>query len=419
MEEKSMNALLSVDEALQRILGSVQRLPARTIALRRAYGRILADDLIADEALPPFDNSSVDGFAVRAADATPQAGQPARLPVVMDIPAGVYPQAPLPPGTAARIMTGSVVPAGADAVVMMEQTDQRFVPADDTPPPDTVTIFQPPRPGDNIRRRGEDVQPGQRILAAGRPIYGAELGVLAALGIDPVAVVARPRVAVLSSGSELIEPDQPLTPGKIRNANAYALRGLIRQYGGLPLIIPTAQDTLESLRASFRAALAARPDVIVSTAGVSVGAFDLVRTVMAEFGQIDFWRINLRPGKPLAYGHLGGVPFFGLPGNPVSAQVTFLVFVRPVLQRLGGLPDDLPTFPVVLGEAVISDGRRSYIRVKLREEQGQLPTALTTGTQSSGALTSMVYADALLIIPEGVTQARAGEIYPAFRLRAH
>ncbi|MCS7071937.1 MAG: molybdopterin-binding protein, partial [Anaerolinea sp.] len=150
----------------------------------------------------------------------------------------------------------------------------------------------------------------------------------------------------------------------------------------------------------------------------SVGAFDLVRTVMAEFGQIDFWRINLRPGKPLAYGHLGGVPFFGLPGNPVSAQVTFLVFVRPVLLRLGGYPDDSPTFPVILGEDVVSDGRRSYIRVKLQEKEGQHPVALTTGTQSSGALTSMVYADALVIIPEGVTQARAGEIYRAFRLRS-
>lgn len=412
-----MSDLLSVDDALARILAPIHPLPAQRIALKRAYGRVLSADIVAHEALPPFDNSGVDGFAVRAADAAGQDGNPARLPVVMDIPAGHHPDSALPPGTAARIMTGSVVPDGADAVVMMEQTDQQFVAADSSPLPAFVTIAQPPRPGDHIRRRGEDIQPGQRILTAGTPLYGAELGALASLGIDPVSVVAQPRVAVLSSGSELLEPDQPLIPGKIRNANAYALRGLIRQYGGRPFVIPTAEDTLDALRASFRAALASRPDIIVSSAGVSVGAFDLVRTVMAEFGRIDFWRINLRPGKPLAHGYLSGVPFFGLPGNPVSAQVTFEVFVRPVMLRLSGRPYALPTFPVILGEDVHSDGRRSYIRVTLHEKYGPTPVALTTGTQSSGALTSMVYADGLLIIPEGVTHARAGEIYPAFRFR--
>lgn len=410
-----MNDLLSVDTALERILAAFSPLPAHSLPLKWAFGRTLAADLIADAALPPFDNSSVDGFAVRAADCA--AGLPVTLPVAFDIPAGTFPHDPLPPGSAARIMTGSPIPAGADAIVMVEHTDAQFIAGADHLPA-TVRIDRAPQPGDNIRRAGEDVQPGQRLLKAGRILHGAELGVLAALGQARITVHRQARVALISTGSELTEPGIPLQRGQIYNANAYALYGLIRQCGAIPVIIPTASDKIDAVRDCFRAAIDARPDLIVSTAGVSVGAFDLVREVMTEYGQIDFWRINLRPGKPLAYGTLGGIPFFGLPGNPVSAQVTFEVFVRPALARLAGQPDDQPVIPVIIGENLRSDGRRSYIRVTLASTGGDTPpTASTTGTQSSGALTSMVYADALMIVPEGVTEVAAGSRLMARLLR--
>lgn len=399
---------MSVDEALERILASVWRLPGEAVAVEQTLNRVLAGDLRAEINLPPFANSSMDGYAVRASDvggATPD--QPARLQVAFDLPAGVVASRALLPGEAARIMTGAPLPEGADAVVPVEQTDSRFDVGEGAPLPAQVQVFKPVGVGDYVRPAGEDIAAGQTILHAGTVVRAAEIGVLAALGQANVRVVRQPRVAILSTGDELVSVDAPLTPGKIRDSNSYTLAALIATYGGAAVRLPPARDTLEDVRRVFHEALDAAPDVVLSSAGVSVGAFDVVRAVLDELGEVNFWRVNLRPGKPLAYGHVRGIPFFGLPGNPVSAMVTFDVFVRPVLLRLGGRPDAWPIIRAVVGEDLASDGRRSYLRVTLSRVDGRW-VARSTGTQSSGALSSMLLADGLLIVPEGMRQVHAG-----------
>ena len=412
-----MAELLSVDLALERILSDKTRLPAEQVALDDALDRVLAEDITADISIPAFANSSMDGYAVRAADVqNASSSAPVSLRVVADIPAGTFPTIMLRQGEAARIMTGALLPSGADAVVPVEHTDSVFSQDGMTPPPEQIQVFQALGSGDYVRPAGEDIEAGQRVLAAGTLLRAQEIGVLAALGRAVVPVIRRPRVAILSTGNELTEVGKPLQPGAIYDSNSHTLAGLVRTHGGEAIRIPRALDTQEDVRRRFQQALDAEPDIVISSAGVSVGAFDVVRTVLAELGQVDFWRINLRPGKPLAYGHLGGVPFFGLPGNPVSAMITFDVFVRPVMMALSGRPDSWTTIQVVAGHAFDSDGRRSYLRVKLQRENG-LVIATTTGTQSSGALTSMVLADALLIIPEGVRRVEAGAVLEARLLR--
>lgn len=399
-----MADLLRVEQALEHILARVTPLPAETIPIAEALGRILAADVRAAVDLPPFANSSMDGFAVRAADT---AGAPVRLDVVMDIPAGTAPQRPLESGQAARIMTGAPLPNGADAVVPVEQTDSEWTPGSAAAPSPAVLIRQAVAPGASVRPAGEDVRAGQIVLEAGRALRPQDIGMLASLGHERVAVTPRPRVAIVSTGDELLEVSEPLRPGKIRDSNSYTVAGMVTQCGGEALRLPIARDTLESVRGVFRQALAAETHVIISSAGVSVGAADVVRTVLDELGEIGFWRVNVRPGKPLAFGHLGGVPFFGLPGNPVSAMVTFDIFVRPFLLRLQNRDTAAVTVTAITGEDIQSDGRRSYLRVRLAHEGGQL-VARMTGTQSSGALLSMVLADGLLIVPEDVTFVPAG-----------
>ncbi len=412
-----MPELLSVDDAVARILSGIAPLGDERVPLLEALGRVLATRLVAEVSLPPFANSSMDGFAVRAGNLKHTTKeQPTTIRVVMDIPAGSSPERALETGQVARIMTGAPLPEGADAVVPVEATDQEWKAGENPALPEVVTFYTSVKPGDYVRPVGEDIQAGQTVLEAGTLIRAQELGVLAALGQAEVVVKRRPRVAILSSGDELVGVDEPLTPGKIRDVNSYTLFGLISANGGEPLRIPTAHDTLDDVRRRFQEALDLKPDLILSSAGVSVGTFDVVRAVMDELGKIDFWRVNLRPGKPLAYGALGGVPFFGLPGNPVSAMVTFDVFVRPTLLRLSGRPEGVPTVEATLRETLTSDGRRSYIRVKLSREGGQY-VAEPTGTQSSGALMSMVLADGLLVIPEDVTEARAGERFTVRLLR--
>lgn len=412
-----MSELLSVDIALNRILSEVERLPAQTVPLEEAYGRTLAEDVIASHDIPSFANSSMDGFAVRSVDVIDAgATSPARLRVVMDIPAGSTPQGNIAAGEAARIMTGAPMPPGADAVVPVEETDVNWRDATQTALSDSVAIHKAARAGANVRYPGEDVRAGERVLTAGVRVRPAEIGVLAGLGYAHVACVRQPRVSILSGGDELITPDQPLAPGKIRDMNSYVLAALVQEQGGIAIRIPTAKDDLDDIRKRFAEALDAQPDIIISSAGVSVGTADLIRTILEEMGNVGFWKINLRPGKPLAYGHLGGVPFFGLPGNPVSAMITFDVFVRPTLLRLLGASDLTQTTEAVAGEDIPSDGRRTYVRVRLAHENGQL-IARTTGTQSSSAITSMVLADGLLIMPEGMKLAPAGQTFPVRILR--
>ena len=412
-----MAALLSVDEALKQILATITPLPAETVGLDDAYGRVCAQDVYSDSDLPPFANSSMDGFAVRAVDISgASVGHPIDLHVVMDIPAGSVPTRALATGEAARIMTGAPLPDGADTVVPVEDTNANWKPGSDEPLASQISIQRPIKQGDYVRWAGEDIKQGACIIREGTVLRPAEIGVLAAVGQHDIAVVRRPRVVILSTGDELIDIDQPLSPGKIRDSNSYTLAALIEVYGGLPIRITKARDTIDDVRKRFQEALAQKPDLILSSAGVSVGAFDVVRTVIDELGRVDFWRINIRPGKPLAYGQVGGIPFFGLPGNPVSAMVTFEVFVRPTLLKMGVRQDQTTVIEAAIDEDLTSDGRRSYIRVKLKRDGGKW-IARTTGTQSSGALSSMMLADGLMIIPEGVLSLPVGSVLSVRLLR--
>ena len=396
--------LISVDDATARITAGLHRLPAEAIPLLEALGRVLAGPVSADRDLPAQPTSSMDGFAVRAVDA---AVIPATVRLAMDIPAGALPAHALQAGDAARIMTGAIVPPGADAVVPVEHTDQQWEGGSGAALGTPVQIRQPVHAGDAIRQVGSDLATGQRLLDAGTVLRAPEIGLLAALGRASVSVIRQPVVAILSTGDELAQPGTPLLPGQIYDANSFALASVVQSWGARPIRIPAARDTLESVRTAFRIALDAAPDLILSSAGVSVGAHDVVRTVMEELGTLDFWRVNVRPGKPLAFGQIGGIPLIGLPGNPVSAMVTADLFVRPALAALSGLRLRAEEIDAVCAEPLTSDGRRSYLRVTLRHENGRW-LATTTGTQRSSALLGLVLADALLIIPEGVTEIAPG-----------
>ncbi|RMG72105.1 MAG: molybdopterin molybdenumtransferase MoeA [Chloroflexi bacterium] len=411
-----MSELLNVDLAVARIVSDIRPVESENISIYDALGRVLANDIDAPLDLPIFANSSMDGYAVVSTDVEGASDvNPITLPVVMDIPAGYAPKTALKPGQAARIMTGAPIPQGADAVIPVENTDAHWGEAATNH--QVVRVFQSVNPGANIRLPGEDVTKGQRIFTKGWVLRPQDIGMLAALGCAELSVYRRPKVAVLSSGDELVSIHDPLTPGKIRDSNSFILSNLVRQYGGEVFNFPIARDTKDSIRAMFDAAVAKKPDMIVTSAGVSVGAADLIKQLLSQMGKVDFWRINIRPGKPLAYGQLAGIPFFGLPGNPVSAMVTFDVFVRPALMKMIGRNSDVPIRQAKLKESVKSDGRRTYMRVKLEyNDDGEL-WASTTGTQSSGALMSMVLADGLLILPENITKTQIGDVFPVRLLK--
>ncbi|WP_162910012.1 molybdopterin molybdotransferase MoeA [Aggregatilinea lenta] len=413
-----MPELMSVEEVVQRVLGQIVRLDAENVVAVDALGRVLAEDVVADADIPPFANSSMDGYALRAADTTgASAEHPVRLNVVADIPAGHVSERAIGAGEAARIMTGAPLPPGADAVVQVELTDAEWTRDDTADLAGSVGIVSAADAGDNVRDAGEDLRQGQAVLRAGTVLRPQDLGVLVSLGRTQVSVVRQPRVAIIATGDELVEAGEPLGPGQIRNSNSAVIAGLVSQNGGIPIRLPIAKDNLDAVRERFAEALAAQPDLIVSTAGVSVGAHDLVRAVIEELGELALWRVNLRPGKPLAYGRVGSVPFFGLPGNPVSTMITFDLFVRPAILKQGGRPLAAPVTTAVVTEDMTFDGRETYMRVTLRQDGDRL-VAETTGTQSSGALLSMVLADGLLIVPAGTTHVAAGTELGVRLLRA-
>jgi molybdopterin molybdotransferase len=351
----------------------------------------------------------MDGFAVRAADVADTAdGSPRSLRVVADIPAGSHPTISLAAGEAARIMTGAPIPAGADAVVPVEDTS--FTDRDaGTPPPDTVQIFKPAKSGWNIRPRGMDIHSGEVVLYKGRVLKPQDLGLLATLGFANVGVFRRPRVALFSSGDELLPVEAALEEGKIRDSNSYTLAALIEDAGGEVIRLGVAKDHHEAVKDLLEKAVEKNVDLIISSAGVSVGAFDFVKQVIESNGSMDFWRVNMRPGKPVAFGEYKNIPFLGLPGNPVSAFVGFEVFVRPLLARLRGVLDgSRQKVRVKCAEQIDSDGRESYLRAQVSEENGSFIAHLT-GHQGSGNLHSLVQANALLIIPAGVKCVPAGQ----------
>jgi molybdopterin molybdotransferase len=395
-------SLLSVDEARARILSHLQPIGTETLPLVECARRVLAADVTAQNNLPSFDNSAMDGFAVIAADLTEaSSASPRSLKVVADIPAGTSPNVTLAPGQVARIMTGAPMPKGADAVIPVEETDFHDR-SPGTPAPDTVKIYKSPEKGAHVRKQGTDVQTGQPVLQRGHKLRAQDLGMLAMLGVADVPVYCRPRVALLSSGDELIPVEEPLKPGKIRDSNTYTLAALIVDAGAEVVRLGIAADRRGAVETLLENAAAQKVDMILSSAGVSVGAFDFIKDVVESQGELTFWRVNMRPGKPLAFGKFKGIPFIGLPGNPVSAFVGFEVFVRPSLERLMGLETTIrPRVRVRLAEGISSDGRESYLRASVHEEEGVLSAHLA-GHQGSGNLLSIVQANALLIIPSGV-----------------
>jgi len=398
--------MISVAEAQQLILQHVQPCGAEATPLLESLGRVLAEDIVAQDDLPPFDNSGMDGYAVRADDVLDASSEaPVTLEVIADIAAGYPSEVVIGPGQAARIMTGAPMPAGADAVVPVEATDE---PARSGALPRQIKLFRKSARGEHVRVAGGDVRHGQQVLSAGMVVRPVEIALLAALGLIQVQVIRRPRVAVLATGDELVQPGEPLRPGLIRNANGWSTAAQVIRYGGVLVQLGIARDTADDLRARFAQGLAAQVDLFVVSAGVSVGAYDLVKNVVQADGELSFWRVRMRPGKPLAFGHFGGVPFFGLPGNPVSAMLTFEQFVRPAILKMSGRANwQKPMIEAELAEAVTSDGRETYARARVTRE-GSRYVARLSGGQASNVLSALVAANALMIIPEGQARIEAG-----------
>lgn len=409
--------LLSVAEAQDRLFAltpSPQR--SERIPLRQADGRVLAEGIAAPFDLPRFANSSMDGFAVRAAD-THGASRttPVVLQVVGDVPAGRDVSGlRLEAGQAMRVMTGAPIPEGADAVIPIEDTDQARESGASLP--DHVRLFRPARPAEAIRPIGRDVRRGEKVFSPGHRLRPADLGLLAMFGVAEVMVYARPRVALFSGGDELLPLGAPLLPGKIYESNSVVLEALLRRHGAEMLFLGILPDRLEAIAQAFEQAVTAEVDLILSTAGVSVGAFDLVRAALERGGRLDFWRVNVRPGKPLAVGRYRQTLFIGLPGNPVSAFVGFELFVRPVIARLSGVTwQPRRRQRVILDESVESDGRESYLRAVVTLQDGRYHARLSAH-QDSGNLLSLVAANALLIVPSGVKSLSIGTEVEAFFL---
>lgn len=399
---------LSVVEALQRVLGTVSVLPAERVPLLDSLARVLAEPVVARDSLPPFANSAMDGYALRAADlAAATAENPAQLRVIGEVAAGSVLEQEVVPGTAVRIMTGAPLPAGADAVIPVEDTSEPWRDAD-RPLPQIIEVRRRIHSGDYVRYPGEDIGAGEEVLPTGHLIRPQEIGVMASLGVAEVSVVRRPRVAVLATGDELIAVDEPLRPGKIRNSNSYAQAAQVASLGAIPVMLPVARDTEDDVRRRLQEGTAAGVDLFISSAGVSVGVYDVVKSVLEREGNIGFWRVRMRPGKPLAFGRYQDVPYLGLPGNPVSAMVSFDRFARPAILKMAGHSElERPTVTVTMGETVHSDGRESYLRAIVSRD-GEGYRAVTTGGQGSHMMSSLVKANALLVVPEGVTLVEPG-----------
>lgn len=406
--------MLAIEEAQDRVLALVRPVGAERRWIDDALGRVLAEPMKATRAQPPADNSAMDGYAMRWVDVAHLASEHGcgddaegeggvELRVVSEIQAGAWSDRALGPGEAAKIMTGAPMPPGDGLVVVMrEWTDERG---------DTVLIKQVgPRAGHNIRRKGEDLDEGATYLDAGRVLQPPDLALLASQGVTQVTVRRSPVVGIISTGDEVHEPGNPLPPGHIWNSNAHALGGLVREAGGTPRYLGIARDSLESLREVFSRIEGC--DAVLSIGGVSVGDYDFVKDVLAELGgEQQFWKVAMRPGKPNASGTLAGMPYFGLPGNPVSSMVSFLQFVRPALLKMQGRDDlFLPTVDAVLEHDVSTRKRFLFlVRGVLRPDRAGLGyTVSTTGAQGSGIMRSMSLADCLVVVPEDVDDLPKG-----------
>jgi molybdopterin molybdotransferase len=390
--------VLSVEEALEQILARVRPLPAERVDITVSLGRVLAEPIVSGREIPPWANSSMDGYAVRAADT---AGGAATLSVVGRIVAGAMPSRPLTEGEAIRIFTGAPLPPGADAVVPQEDVEARD---------NRIALSGRVAAGAFVRPAGEDVRVGDRVLEAGTLIGPAEIGLLATLGHSRVQVYQRPRVAILSTGNELADLGTEPGPGQIPNTNSYSLLAQVLEAGAEPINLGVAPDRLEAIEERVRSGMVG--DVLVSSAGVSVGELDLVKEALTRAGaELHLWRVSMRPGKPITFGSLAGRPVFGLPGNPVSAMVTFELFVRPALLTMTGRRT--VTRPRIIARALsrISNpgSRRGYLRVTLVPDDGGFGARLT-GDQGSGILRSMVLADGLAVVPPDTEIPSGGKV---------
>lgn len=389
--------MVPVESALETVLSHTPVLGVETVLLGEANGRVLAHDLLASHDFPPFPSSSVDGYAVISADISQT------RTVLAEAPAGAPVELVVTPGTAVRTMTGAPVANGADAVVMLEDTEDLG---------GAISLTRPVAPGDNLASAGRDIRAGQLVLSTGTLLGPPEVGLLGALGKRGAEVYRLPRVAVLSTGDEVVEPWEEAGPAQIRDSNRYALMAAVEAAGAVPITMGIAWDVREEQYEKIRAGLAAA-DVLITSGGVSVGVRDLVKGILEELGTVHFGRVNMKPGKPLTFAEVGGKLAFGLPGFPVSSLVTFELFVRPSLLKMQGHQTvTRPRVEVVLDHDVVPDASRAeFQRAVVRWEGGQL-RATTTGLQASGRLLSMVGANALLMFAPG--QARkAGETVPA------
>ncbi|HEV7926290.1 MAG TPA: gephyrin-like molybdotransferase Glp [Verrucomicrobiae bacterium] len=395
--------ILSVEQARERILETVRPLPSEAAALSEALGRFTAEPLRSTIDLPPADNSAMDGYAVRTDDlASATATAPVALRVIGTAPAGVVLDEAVEAGTCARVFTGSLLPRGADAVVMQEDVKQN---SEDS---SSVLFFESAPPWDNVRLRGEDVKTGAVLLEAGERLTAPRLSLLAAAGISTVRVARRPIVGLLATGDELREAGRPLEAGAIYESNRIGLAALALQAGAMPKVYPLVRDELSATQAALEQAFA-ESDVVISTGGVSVGEMDWVKPAFAAIGgQLDFWRVDMRPGKPFAFGRWKEKLFFGLPGNPVSALVSFLLLAKPALLQLQGAREVLPrTISVVLTEPLVNHAeRRHFMRVSLDGRGG----ARSAGNQSSHVLSAMARAHGLVDVPPSTTLAEGAQV---------
>lgn len=405
MSLKGNNPMMEMNDALAVVLSSVRVLTAEERTLLDGRGYVLAEDIVATEDVPPFDNSAMDGYAVRYTDiahATPE--YPTQLQVLADLPAGQVAEKVVGPAQAMRIMTGAPIPAGTDTVVMKEKTTSMY---------GKVNIFTSGKPGDNIRRRGEDIPAGLVVLHQGAKLRPAEIGILAAIGKGKVRVVHKPRVGVLATGDELVPPDQPMAPGKIRNSNSYSLQALIQHCGGLARDLGVVRDTPAEISNVICHGLKGL-DMLLLSGGISVGDYDCVAEVLSSLeAEIKFHQVAIKPGKPMAFVLIGGTPVFALPGNPASAMICFELFVRPVLLKMQGFKswDRMELLATLEEDIAGSPDRVCILRGKVAKSDSGYRVRLS-GPQGSAILSSMCNANCLIIVPADVPRLTKGERIP-------